>query len=196
LWNPSFIKPNLVFKSVEDIPFERLKAAGFAHVLFDKDNTLTDHDKLEVLPQFVPVVRSVQQLFGKEHVTIFSNNLRVGLVSINSRKADIPVLNREGGEKKPFILGTIQSYYREAIGREIDPSKLIVVGDRLLTDVFLANRVGGLSILVLPWNLDPEQLGIRTARLLENAVWSRLFSTRTRPHVNKEVQLIAKDLIH
>jgi HAD superfamily phosphatase (TIGR01668 family) len=164
-------------------------------VLFDKDNTLTNHDKLEVLPQFVPVLKSVQTLFGKEHVTVFSNNLRVGLVSINSKKADIPVLNREGGEKKPFILNTIQSYFRNALGREIDPSKLIVVGDRLLTDVYLGNSVGGLSILVLPWDLKREQAGIRIARLMENVVWNRVFGTRTRTHVNKEVQSIAKDFI-
>ena len=185
-----------MYKSVEEIPFERLKAAGFAHVLFDKDNTLTEHDKLEVLPQFVPVLRSVQTLFGKQHVAIFSNNLKVRLVSIGSRKADVPVLNREGGEKKPFILDTIQSHYRSTTGCEIDPAKLIVVGDRLLTDVFLGNRLGGLSILVLPLNLEPEQPGIRVARLLENFVWSRVFGSRSRVHVNKEVQLIAKDLIH
>lgn len=149
-----------------------------------------------MLPQFVPVLKSVQTLFGKQHVTIFSNNLKVGLVSIGSRKADVPVLNREGGQKKPFILETIQAYYCDAIGREIDPSKLIVVGDRLLTDVFLGNKVGGLSILVLPWNLAPEQPSIRTVRMVENFVWSKVFGSRTRVHVNKEVQLIAKDLIH
>ena len=71
-----------------------------------------------------------------------------------------------------------------------------MVGDRLMTDVFLGNSVGGLSVLVLPWDLEPEQPGLRTARLAENFLWSRLYGQRTRPHINKEVQLIAKDLIH
>ena len=42
--SPSKMKPHVVAESILDIDFEGLKREGFRHVVFDKDNTLTDHD--------------------------------------------------------------------------------------------------------------------------------------------------------
>ena len=66
--------------------------------------------------------------------------------------------------------------------------RLAVIGDRLATDMVLGHLVGGLSVLVLPWRTDNEQLGILAARSVENFVWKNLLKSGLTPHKNEVIK--------
>ncbi len=53
--------------------------------------------------------------------------------------------------KKPFIIGKPESYFAELINEEkkLDKSEMIIVGDRLDTDIRFGNNTGIKSVLVL-----------------------------------------------
>jgi predicted HAD superfamily phosphohydrolase YqeG len=45
---PYKLKPHIIAESILDVDFQGLKNLGFQYVVFDKDNTLTDHDVHEI----------------------------------------------------------------------------------------------------------------------------------------------------
>lgn len=76
--SPNKMKPHIVAESILDIDFEGLKREGFRHVVFDKDNTLTDHDvNLIKHPEFHEKILEVEKIFGKDNIAVFTNNLVV-----------------------------------------------------------------------------------------------------------------------
>jgi predicted HAD superfamily phosphohydrolase YqeG len=58
------------------------------------------------------------------------------------------------------------------------PNEIAIIGDRLFTDVVLANMNGCVSILVKPLDTTQESIGIRLMRFVE----SRYNSKETIPH--------------
>lgn len=75
-------------------------------------------------------------------------------------------------EKKPYNFQEIE----RQLG--VPTHQVCVVGDRLLTDVVLANRMGAVSILVEPIDVGSETPGIRCMRYIES--W--FLDKRCQPH--------------
>lgn len=73
--------------------------------------------------------------------------------SLTTKNMDIPVIIHK--HKKPAIdlMDEIIHHYRISMDiQSIRSSEMCMVGDRLLTDIVFANRMGMLSILVAPIN--------------------------------------------
>lgn len=192
--HPTSMKPHLVYNSVKDIPFETLKSGGFEFVVFDKDNTLTDHEKIEVKHDLTDSLLHAQKVFGKSNVALFSNNLKSDRIVYKGQPGHGNVLqfiNSEKSHKKPFCEEEILRFLR--VDKK-EGNKVVIIGDRLLTDMVLANRIGGLGILVLPWDLESEQPGIQASRRFESFIWSSLFSNSIKKHPNPAVQKLAEGL--
>ena len=185
------ICPHLVYPDIEHIPFAALKKAGFLHVVFDKDNTLTDHDVHEFLPTKYKAFAEAQSVFGEQNVGIFTNHLKIR--SITHKNKLLPselFINWDTADKKPFCLPHIEKYFRHRAG-VFRSDKLVVVGDRLLTDVALGKQAKGLSVYVLPWHLSTEQPGIKFSRRIENFAWEKVYNNRLETHGNPAIQQLA-----
>lgn len=175
LRHPSHLCPHLVYNTIAHVPFPAIRDAGFTHVVFDKDNTLTDHDSSLVRPDLLPALEQVMAVFGEDKVAILSNNKKSTLQH-RARLLD------GGPFSKPFCSD------RVAQTLNADPKKIVIVGDRLATDMTLGHLLGGLSVLVLPWNTEKEQAGLTAARLFENLVWRKFLGQRLAPHTNEVIK--------
>ncbi|EIE24037.1 HAD-superfamily phosphatase, partial [Coccomyxa subellipsoidea C-169] len=159
--------PHVSVPSIAWVDWEALRKAGFEGCVFDKDNTLTEPYADEVAPQLLPSLRRCQQAFGGRLV-LFSNS--AGLAQFDPRGHDadaletalgIPVLRHT--EKKPAgEAATLEAHFG------CSPSKLVMIGDRYLTDVVYGNRHGMLTIRPTPLTLSGEPLAVRLARRIES----------------------------
>lgn len=181
--NPDHLKPHLVYTTIGSVPFDKLKSAGFKHIIFDKDNTLTNHDLSDVRSDLVPVLDNTISLFGSENVWVFSNNRKATI------SHGVSMLNHSHYLKKPLCGSQLLTDLR------IDGSRTVIVGDRLMTDMCLAHTIGGLGVYVKPWDLETEQSKIRVSRLVENVVWSKLMKHELKVHDNDAIRELAKTAV-
>lgn len=65
-----------------------------------------------------------------------------------SHNLGVPVLRHSSMKPSHRTIAAIQRYFNSIPSPVSDPVQLIVIGDRLLTDIVLANRLGAYSILV------------------------------------------------
>lgn len=143
--------------------------------MFDKDNTLTDHDGYQVRQDLLPYFEQAIATFGDDNVAVLSNNKQSSL-------GHRVTLLKGGPLSKPFGAEQVA----KSLG--VEGSRVAVIGDRLATDVTLGHLLGGVSLLVLPWCTDNEQLGLAAARRLENFAWRHLLGQRLAPHKNEVIK--------
>lgn len=134
------LRPDRYFRSLYDVDFDQLIAAGIRGIVFDLDNTLVAWGDDSICEELVSTVARLKQLGLK--MCIVSNNLggRVGTIS---RALRIPAAS---GALKPFR----RAYARalEILGTESGETALI--GDQLFTDILGGNLAGFHTILVDP----------------------------------------------
>lgn len=138
LWE--LLCPKMYVPSVVHINPEDLYARGIRCVLFDLDNTVVPRDKTDLPPE---VAGWIKRLTEKE--------IKVGVVSNNGpdriRKVsgigEIPAVCRAVKPRKhPFVKAM------KMLG--VTPEETAVVGDQIFTDILGGNRLGLLTILVVP----------------------------------------------
>ncbi len=137
----NYLRPNLYLKSINDINIYALKRSGIKYVFIDLDNTL--------VPHFTKLPNSSSIKFVNE---LKANGMKVIICSNNSKKRVeqfcnlIDVDDFIYNSQKPFvrkIKKMIKKY-------DIHPEDSLMIGDQFITDVWVANRLGFKSILVLP----------------------------------------------
>lgn len=156
------LKPWQSVRSIADLEVRKLQDAGVQALVFDVDNTLTLWHGAEIHPL---VARKFENLKKHFTVVIFSNT------SYSARHKDlhrifpgIAVVPRE--LKKPGSEG----FRRSAQLASCHPSAMVMIGDRLLTDVLGGNRAGMKTIKVKPFD-GPDPWYSAIPRLLER-VWA------------------------
>ncbi|MBT5856030.1 YqeG family HAD IIIA-type phosphatase [bacterium] len=145
------LTPNEICENPEDIHAEDLYRKGFRTIMLDIDNTIMKYTERDISLQKVAWVDSLK-----------ATGFRIFILSNNSSKHRIQrvanQLQLEGAyfSQKPLPFG-----FRElALKHHIFPSRTIVIGDQLLTDVIIGNWIGAHSILVDP--LDKRVSFIKT----------------------------------
>lgn len=132
--------PDMYYKSVYDIDYSLLKKKGIKCIIFDLDNTL------------VPITLSKPNKKLKDLIEgIKDRKLRVVIVSNSPKKRVEPfkeILNVDSAylSCKPFS----KKYKKVMNIYKLKPGQIACVGDQLLTDIYGANRMEFLSILVNP----------------------------------------------
>lgn len=182
-----------MYKNISEIPFDDLRKAGFKYLVFDKDNTLTKHDSLELEPVVIPTFKKLRADWA-ENMVLFSNNLDAeGVILENRFVRDLfTVSYKSKSLKKPFCGEALRKHFQMVHPNEKpDLSKCVIIGDRLLTDMCLGNVEGGLSILVLPFDTSNEQPGIQTLRKVEEIIWGTVFSYKLKKHRNRAIEELA-----
>jgi phosphatidylglycerophosphatase GEP4 len=141
-------KPKLVVSDMRDIPYDDLKAKGFAAIAFDKDNTLTAPYCNTIHDPFHEKWEECKNIFGRDNVVIVSNSAGsfddVGYQQAKEIESacGVKILRHSSGKKKPEGGQELMRHF----GLN-DGEKIIVVGDRILTDIVYANNIGAYSIL-------------------------------------------------
>ncbi|KAG8896912.1 hypothetical protein FRB99_008579 [Tulasnella sp. 403] len=157
IFQPRLLVPTITVKSIRGLNFAALKEAGYRGAVFDKDNCLTlpDHDRL--VPQLKEAWTECKQVFGPENILIVSNSAGTrsdpGLVQAESVSHHLGVSVLAHTTKKPGCIEPIKRHFASLpnpiLLDVVNPrnasqstGKIIVVGDRLMTDVLMANRMG------------------------------------------------------
>ncbi len=134
-------KPTIYINNVFEINIEQLKKNGVKMLCFDLDNTLDKPDNITD-----QIDNKVHEFLNelREHfeVMIVSNNTIKGRVS---SFADLYKLDYIEAMKKPF-----KKNYKHQNIMKYAKDEVVFIGDKLITDVLGANRLGYKSILVDP----------------------------------------------
>ncbi|GJJ08532.1 hypothetical protein Clacol_002750 [Clathrus columnatus] len=152
--HPRLLIPNMIVKDIRCLDFRAFSQAGFKRVVIDKDNCLTlPHDD-SIIPELKVSWDELKLEFDPSNILIVSNSAgssqdAAGLAaeSINCNLG-VPVLRHTGMKPSHEIVHHIRHYFACTSHPIIDSKYLLVIGDRVFTDVVLANRLGAFSVLV------------------------------------------------
>ena len=160
----NFFKPSIYVRSFNDVNINQLKRQGIRLFICDLDNTLAPHytrlPNKDVL-SFIKKVRNADIEF-----VIMSNNVKTR-VAMYAKRAGVE--EYYANAKKPF-----KKIAKSIIDkRNIHPSKVIFMGDQIIMDILVANRLKAESILVQPlvstdYKMSPFNL------FLENKIYKNL----------------------
>ncbi|KAF5355566.1 hypothetical protein D9758_006342 [Tetrapyrgos nigripes] len=144
--NPRIIVPGLI-QDIRQIDFRALKKAGYRGAVFDKDNCLTVPYKDTLVPELESAWKECREVFGEGNVLIVSNSAgsRTDAGGIQAEAINhhlgVPVLFHSSLKPSYSCIASIQAYFR-SLQHPVHDRELIIVGDRLFTDVVMANRMG------------------------------------------------------
>eukprot|EP00048_Salpingoeca_helianthica_P013653 m.204572 g.204572 ORF g.204572 m.204572 type:complete len:206 (+) comp15530_c0_seq2:1435-2052(+) len=171
LKNPSLIVPHLSVPDIRGIDFVRLKAQGIKAIVLDKDNCLTAPYAECVFPGLEPAWEECKRVFSP-HVLIVSNS--AGSSDDHTHAAATALASSFGA---PFLQ---HRHKKPGCGEEIltalglPASQVALVGDRLLTDVLMANMHGMLAVHTQALTVEGDNPAAAVIRRLENRVLSLL----------------------
>lgn len=155
-------KPDKYYKSIFDINYDKLKEQGIKVLIFDLDNTIITYD--EVHPQD-KVVKLFQKLNNDFKIFLASNNIkdkvrRIGnYLGVHGFYSVIKPTKR----MKKLLL----KEYPVAM------NEVVMIGDQIVTDIFMGNRLHMHTILVDP--LGERDLKITFFnRFLEGKIMKKL----------------------
>lgn len=177
LLRPSLLMPTFQSETLARVDWPKLKEVhGIEFVVFDKDNTLTAPYALELHPSVEDSVYLCQHVFYKSHIAILSNSAGTRDDAGHRWKTRI---EREIGFqvithqiKKPLgFHHVVQHFARNSGRKDIRASEILVVGDRLMTDVMLGTLHGAKTLhCTQTLELKGDNPAARAARTVESAV--------------------------
>ncbi|KAK6509476.1 hypothetical protein TWF481_004220 [Arthrobotrys musiformis] len=156
LYDPSLCLPHLVIPTFAHLPVP-LRFPGqkseIRAVILDKDNCISENYALEVYPPYKDKFEALKAAYPGNRLLIVSNSSGTQddkdgkEAALLSEKLSIPVLRHN--IKKPGCLDEIITHLRACPDVQLDsPSQIAVVGDRLFTDVMMANMMGAWGVWV------------------------------------------------
>ena len=150
--------PDNTCASAFEIPYEELYKRGIRALIFDIDNTLTEHGK-PATDRAVVLMERLKKIGFR--ICLLSNN-KEERVKMFNEKISVDYIYKAG---KPGKGG----YERAMEKMESTKQTTVFVGDQLFTDVWGAKRTGIESWLVEP--IDPhEEIQIVLKRYLEKPI--------------------------
>eukprot|EP00976_Prorocentrum_cordatum_P076374 1182279-Prorocentrum_minimum.AAC.4 len=159
--------PHLDVKDIRSVDWKALKAAGFEGCVFDKDNTLTAPYVLSVHEPLRESLEECRKVFGGR-LAILSNSAGLHQYDPDGEKAaalekqlNIPVL-RHASKKPAGTPEELEAHFN------CPANKLIMVGDRYLTDIVYGNLLGMLTIRPAPFTEEGETTVVKSVRAAED----------------------------
>lgn len=134
------LRPREIATSIFEIDFARLYDAGKRAVLFDLDNTLGKRRSKRLEPQVLALLDDLKAA-GFRVGILTNRRLSGGDQVIDLLAQKYPLLHRARKPGKNGFLQLIEQL-------DVSPQAAVMVGDRLLTDIFGANRLGIYSIRI------------------------------------------------
>lgn len=176
----NYFKPSIYVRSFKDVNINQLKRQGIKLLISDLDNTLVPHytrfPNKDVLA-FIKKVREADIEF-----VIMSNNIR-SRVKPFAQKAGVEEFYSNA--RKPFkkVAKSILTK------RKIDPKKVAIMGDQVIMDILVANRLKCESILVQPLVSTDYKMSAFNM-FLENKIYKNL----ERKNILKQGEFAIKNI--
>uniref|UniRef100_B8HVA4 HAD superfamily (Subfamily IIIA) phosphatase, TIGR01668 n=1 Tax=Cyanothece sp. (strain PCC 7425 / ATCC 29141) TaxID=395961 RepID=B8HVA4_CYAP4 len=129
--------------TLASIDLHCLISSGVRGIILDLDNTIISEDDRYLSPGAELWIKQAKQMRLK--IFILSNGKRYSRVQYWSCRLDVPSISPA---KKPFPFGFINAIQ----SMQLQPGKVVVIGDSLHTDIFGAWLVGchGIQVASLP----------------------------------------------
>lgn len=180
--NKHFI-PSLYVNTIFDIDYNKLYEDGIRLILTDLDNTLISYKETDPLEAQYDWVKKMKEI-GFE-IIIVSNNSHKDRVSHFAKLLDIKYLNFA---LKPTKIGMKKAL--KMANKKYEPEEVIALGDQLMTDILVANRMKFHSILVKAVDRKSDILPTRINRKLEGHVLKVLKKKETESYNEKLLQYV------
>lgn len=133
--------PDYMANSVTDIDFARLAKEGIKYVAFDADSTLVPYRGVKIAPSTLKHLMKQRKLFEKW--CIASNRITDDLEPLG-RSIDAGVIRADILIRKPDI-----RFFRYVLEYfQAEPEEVVMIGDKLIADVFGAQRAGFKTVWV------------------------------------------------
>ncbi|MBI5398421.1 YqeG family HAD IIIA-type phosphatase [Candidatus Woesearchaeota archaeon] len=135
--------PHFCVADIRSVSPQKLQGHGFRGVIFDKDNTITAPYVNEIYATIADAFAAFQDTYGKR-IVIMSNSAgtKDDWDHEDAKKIEddlcITVLRHD--RKKPGGIEAALDYF------DCKPSQLVMIGDRIFTDIVFGNRYGMLTI--------------------------------------------------
>ncbi len=143
--HPNYI-PDYMAASVRSISYKHLWEQGVRCIAFDADSTLVAHGGIELNAETIQYLRDEREKGYIADIIIATNRKKRNLDALAQALSAKAVIHGHGIVRKPS-----QAFYSDLIQQSgYKPEQIAMVGDKLLQDVFGANRAGLVSILVEP----------------------------------------------
>lgn len=147
LINPRLVVPALSVRDIRQLDFVALKAAGYRGAVVDKDNCLTLPHHDELVPELTDAWRECRQTFGEGNVLVVSNSAGTPQYDAGGIQAEsisyylqVPVLRHRTPKPGYSCIGGVRDYFA-SLQSPVKDDELVVIGDRIFTDVVMANRM-------------------------------------------------------
>lgn len=162
VWNPQLCLPNMVVSSFDRIP---LLPGEIKALVLDKDNCFAKAHDDKVWPEYE---KRFNELKSQYHVLVVSNSagtnddVNHAQAKVLESRIGVDVLRHS--TKKPGCYGEILEYFK---GKDVKgPENIAVIGDRLFTDVLMANTMGSYSVWVTDGVKRSESVICQLERML------------------------------
>lgn len=159
--------PTIYKETVFDVDYNKLYEKGVRLILTDLDNTLISYKESSPTPELYEWIKNRKE-----------EGFEVIIVSNNSHKKRVKFFAGELGIKytylatKPLKFGFIRALRKAS--RKYKRSEIVAIGDQMMTDVFVANRMKTESILVKAIDRKTEIVTTRNNRRMECRVLNNL----------------------
>jgi|SRR5688500_3918434 len=147
---------------VTEVTVDDLQTAGIRGVILDLDNTLVGWQRHDISQGVIDWLTALKESGVK--LCLLSNTRFGRRLKKLSEELEIPYVRQA---MKPSKKG-----FRAAVElMEVEPSKTVMIGDQMFTDVWGANRSGIYSIMVPPM-ARREFIGTKISRMAERVLLS------------------------
>ena len=162
----SIFKPKVYYKSIFDINYDLLKKKNIKVIIFDLDNTIITVD--EDYPSD-KVVELIKELNNDFKIFIASNNKKHRVRRIG-KYMNVHAFYSVVKPTKKIRKLLLKKY-------DVEMNEVAIIGDQIVTDVFMGNRLKMCTILVDP--LGEKDLKVTYLnRWLEKKIMKRIKLTR------------------
>jgi len=136
-----WLKPDFEVQAVEEIDLAEWWELGLRGLILDVDDTLTRKNSPRVAPPALTWLQQAQHMGF--HCLLVSNNRYPEHIEALSQRLGLPAIARAGKPRANGFLWALQQ-------TELRPEQMVAVGDRVLTDILGAARLGLRTCLVAP----------------------------------------------
>lgn len=160
LRKPGLIRPHVIAKDISNLNFKKMKEMGMEKIIFDKENTLTGKRKpfflnAKIKKSFV----KAKAVFGKDNTMVVSNmgrnRYRGSRRWFDRELKEVKFFHRTSHTvRKPFNFNKIKNLAKKRYNYDLgNPEKMVMVGDRLTSDVMFGNINRMATVYVKPFSL-------------------------------------------
>lgn len=154
------VKPDYQAKTVFEINYDKFKNEGMKFLAFDLDSTVMKSKSGKFSDEVLQLFNNLKKDFS---LMIITNNQNVEYIQKTINQIDFPVIPHA---KKP-LTRISQEFFNE---NNIDIKKMVMIGDRPLTDILFGKFLGCKTVLVDSINWYEEKPIVRIARSIERLV--------------------------